>query len=70
MVPVLWGLLVKYPGLAINLLGYLQYLCVTGRISYKTYLEILWQILIEFEREQVPTRKSVFNFLMMLQKNF
>lgn len=61
------GLLVKYPGLAISLLRYLQYLCVTGRISYKTYLEILWQILIESEREQVPVRKAVFNFVI---KNF
>lgn len=64
------GLLVKYPGFAINLLRYLQYLCVTGRISYNTYLEILWQILIESEREQIPTRKAVFNLIYIYIYSF
>ena len=38
--------LAKYPGFVMFLLRYLQMLCITGKISYNTYLEILWQILL------------------------
>lgn len=58
------GALVKYPGFVISLLRYLQYLCVTGKISYATYLEILWQILLESESERVPIRQATFNFVL------
>lgn|SRR5210317_232614 len=38
----LTGAITKYPGFIILLLRYLQMLCITGTISYQTYLEILW----------------------------
>ena len=42
-------------------------LCATGKISYTTYLEILWQILLESEKEKVPARKIMLDLIV---KNF
>ena len=64
IVSFLTGGLVKYPGFIMLVLRYLQMLYVTGKISYGTYLEILWQILLESEREKVPARKVVLNFVI------
>lgn len=61
------GALAKYPGFIMFLLRYLQMLCTTGKISYTTYLEILWQILLESEKEKVPARKIMLDFIV---KNF
>lgn len=58
------GALAKYPGFIMFLLRYLQVLCLTGRISYKTYLEILWQILSEYETEKVVDRKVMLDFII------
>ena len=60
----LTGALAKYPGFIMFLLRYLQVLCVTGKISYKTYLEILWQILLQFETEKVIDRKVILDFII------
>lgn len=46
------------------LLHYLKMLCIIGKISYTTYLEILWQILLESEREKVPTCKVMVDFVI------
>lgn len=58
------GALAKYPGFIMFLLRYLQMLCIAGKISYTTYLEILWQILLESEREKVPARKVMLDFVI------
>lgn len=63
----LTGAIAKYPGFILFLFRYLQMLCITGKISYKTYLEILWQILLESESEKVPARKVILDFII---KNF
>ena len=56
--------LAKYPGFIMLLLRYLQILCITGKISYNTYLEILWQILLESEKEKVLDRKVFVDFII------
>jgi len=56
--------LAKYPGFITLLLRYLQLLCITRKISYITYLEILWEILLESESEKVPTRKVMLDLVI------
>ena len=56
--------LAKHPGFIMLLLRYLQVLCITGKISYNTYLEILWQILLESEKEKVLDRKVIVDFII------
>ena len=46
------------------LLRQLQVLCITGKIRYETYLEILWQILFEYETEKVADRKVMLDFII------
>lgn len=46
----LTGLMRRYPGVLIYILRRLQILCILGKISLSTYLELLWQILLENEK--------------------
>lgn len=45
----LTGLMRRYPGVLLYILRRLQILCIIGKISVSTYLELLWQILLEGE---------------------
>ena len=45
----LTGLIRRYPVLILYVLRRLQILCVIGKISVSTYLELLWQIILENE---------------------
>lgn len=45
----LTGLMRSYPGVLLYILRRLQILYIIGKISVSTYLELLWQILLEGE---------------------
>ena len=58
------GVLKKCPHFIVVVFYLLQFLLVTGRISYATYMQILSQILVQCQREELPARKVVLDFIM------